>query len=49
MKSISTLTMNPCVDKSVSIDRVDPNRKLRCHSPRYEPGGGGINVGRADP
>ncbi len=28
MTSISTLTMNPCVDKSVSIDRVDPNRKL---------------------
>jgi len=45
--SIVTLTVNPCVDASASVDRVIPDRKLRCGVPRYEPGGGGINVARA--
>jgi 6-phosphofructokinase 2 len=39
--------MNPTIDKSTRIDRVVPERKLRCHAPRFEPGGGGINVSRA--
>jgi len=42
-----TLTMNPCIDKSTSVDNVVAERKLRCDRPRYEPGGGGINVSRA--
>ena len=47
MQSILTLTMNPSIDKSSRVDHVIPERKLRCKSPRYEPGGGGINVSRA--
>ncbi len=44
---IVTLTANPCVDESTGVDQVVPDRKLRCGDPRYEPGGGGINVARA--
>jgi 6-phosphofructokinase 2 len=47
MKRIVTLTINPALDVSASLDRVEPDRKLRCGPPRYEPGGGGINVSRA--
>jgi 6-phosphofructokinase 2 len=47
MQSILTITMNPTIDISTRIDRVAPERKLRCEAPRYEPGGGGINVSRA--
>jgi len=47
MQGIVTLTMNPAVDKSSSVQNVIPERKLRCGAPRYEPGGGGINVSRA--
>jgi 6-phosphofructokinase 2 len=43
---IVTLTLNPVVDKSSSIDHVIPERKLRCDVPSFEPGGGGINVSR---
>ncbi|HEY7368373.1 MAG TPA: 1-phosphofructokinase family hexose kinase [Thermoanaerobaculia bacterium] len=45
--SILTLTMNPAVDESASIDRLIPERKMRCQALRHEPGGGGINVARA--
>ena len=44
---IVTLTMNPAIDVSASVDYVIPDDKLRCGSPTYEPGGGGINVARA--
>ena len=47
MPNIITITMNPCIDKSTSVDNVVAERKLRCSRPRYEPGGGGINVARA--
>jgi 6-phosphofructokinase 2 len=47
MAFILTLTLNPAVDLSTSVDHVLPDRKLRCAAPRYEPGGGGINVARA--
>jgi 6-phosphofructokinase 2 len=47
MQTIVTLTMNPTLDKSASIDQVVPDRKLRCQTLRQEPGGGGINVARA--
>ena len=29
------------------MDRVEPDRKLRCDEPQREPGGGGLNVARA--
>jgi 6-phosphofructokinase 2 len=47
MISIATLTMNPAIDESTAVPYVLPDQKLRCHPPRYEPGGGGINVARA--
>jgi len=47
MKTIITLTMNPAIDKNSSVDHVVPERKLYCSAPRFEPGGGGINVSRA--
>ena len=39
--------MNPAVDVSTSVGRVVAERKLRCGAPRFEPGGGGVNVARA--
>jgi 6-phosphofructokinase 2 len=45
--SILTLTLNPALDLSTAVDRVEPGRKLRCGREQYDPGGGGINVSRA--
>lgn len=45
--SILTITINPSVDKSSSVKKIMPEQKLRCASPVYEPGGGGINISRA--
>jgi 6-phosphofructokinase 2 len=47
MAEIVTLTLNPAIDESTSVDHVVADRKLRCRAPRLEPGGGGINVSRA--
>ncbi len=47
MNRIVTLTMNPCIDKSTSVNRVETENKLRCERPHFDPGGGGINVSRA--
>jgi len=47
MTAIITLTMNPALDIATSTPRVEPAHKLRCTPPRYDPGGGGINVARA--
>ena len=47
MSRAATLTLNPSVDESTSADRVSPEQKTRCAHPRYDPGGGGINVSRA--
>ena len=44
---ILSLCANPALDKSTHIDNVVPDQKLRCGPPRIEPGGGGVNVGRA--
>ncbi|MEY8017627.1 1-phosphofructokinase family hexose kinase [Mycobacterium servetii] len=43
---IVTLTMNPALDITTGVDAVRPTDKLRCDTPRYDPGGGGINVAR---
>jgi 6-phosphofructokinase 2 len=43
---IVTLTMNPALDITTSVDTVRPTEKLRCKTTRYDPGGGGINVAR---
>ncbi|HET7115959.1 MAG TPA: 1-phosphofructokinase family hexose kinase [Hanamia sp.] len=47
MSKIVTITFSPCIDKSTSIPALLPERKLKCASPKLEPGGGGINVARA--
>jgi len=47
MNKVITLTMNPVVDKDTSVAGIKPNTKLRCVSPTYYAGGGGINVSRA--
>jgi 6-phosphofructokinase 2 len=47
MSTIVTLTLNPTIDTSTTVDRVVPEHKLRCAAPRHEPGGGSINVSRA--
>ncbi|MFN8347533.1 MAG: 1-phosphofructokinase family hexose kinase [Spirosomataceae bacterium] len=43
---IVTLTVNPAVDKSTSVERLVPEQKLRCENPRFDAGGGGINVSK---
>ncbi len=43
---IVTITLNPSIDKSVVVDAVVPDAKLRCSSVVEEAGGGGINVAR---
>ena len=47
MKTIVTMTLNPAIDKSSSVAHVVAERKLYCKPPRFEPGGGGVNVSRA--
>ena len=47
MKTIVTMTLNPAIDKSTSVAHVTAERKLYCQPPRFEPGGGGVNVSRA--
>jgi 6-phosphofructokinase 2 len=44
MAKIVTLTLNPALDKSASVEHVASDKKLRCSKPTFEPGGGGINV-----
>jgi 6-phosphofructokinase 2 len=46
-RSVLTITLNPSLDKSSSVENIVPEKKLRCSSPKHEPGGGGINVSRA--
>ncbi len=46
MASIVTVTPNPAIDLSTTIDRVVPTVKLRCTAQRRDPGGGGVNVAR---
>jgi 6-phosphofructokinase 2 len=44
---IVTLTINPSLDKSTNFTRLIAEQKIRCESPRYDAGGGGINVSKA--
>lgn len=49
MKShqIVTLTINPSLDKSTHFTGLVAEQKIRCEKPRYDAGGGGINVSKA--
>lgn len=46
MVHLLTITMNPTIDVSTSVDLVVPTKKLRCTVAKRDPGGGGINVAR---
>jgi 6-phosphofructokinase 2 len=46
MTDVVTITPNPAVDLSTSVERIIPVAKLRGTSQRRDPGGGGINVAR---
>jgi 6-phosphofructokinase 2 len=47
MSKIITLTFSPCIDRSTSVPKLLPEKKLKCTAPKLDPGGGGINVARA--
>ena len=47
MKRILTLTINPAIDASCSVETVFPDHKLRSGPVYHEAGGGGLNVSRA--
>jgi len=44
---IITLTLNPSLDKSTHFTGLIAEQKIRCEKPRYDAGGGGINVSKA--
>lgn len=44
---IVTITMNPAVDKSTSVNKLVAEKKMRCSEMISEAGGGGINVSKA--
>ncbi len=46
MAKIVTLTFSPAIDKSSSIASLIPEKKMKCTNPKFEAGGGGINVAR---
>ncbi len=46
MPDVLTLTINPSIDASASVEHVAPMHKLRCTPQRRDPGGGGINAAR---
>lgn len=46
MTDVITLTPNPALDLSTSVERLIPTHKLRCGPALRHPGGGGINVAR---
>lgn len=44
---IATLTLNPALDVTYEIEQLVKNQKAHAKATRYDPGGNGINVGRA--
>lgn len=46
MPRIATLTMNPTIDVSYDVARMQHTHKMRTANEQYAPGGGGINVAR---
>lgn len=47
MLNILTITLNPSIDKSITVPGLVADCKLHCRIQDIEPGGGGINVSRA--
>lgn len=46
MAKILTVTVNPALDIYSRVEKVEPDKKMRCESPKMDPGGGGVNVAR---
>ena len=46
-QTIVTITVNPALDKSTHFRGLVAEQKIRCEEPRYDAGGGGINVSKA--
>ena len=46
MNAILTVTLNPALDVSTTVQEVIAGPKLRCRQPVIDPGGGGVNVSR---
>lgn len=44
---IATLTLNPALDVTYEVARLIGNQKVRARACRFDPGGNGVNVGRA--
>ncbi|MDN3678054.1 1-phosphofructokinase family hexose kinase [Flavobacterium paronense] len=47
MSKIITITLNPSIDKSISVPNLIADQKIKCNAVTFEPGGGGINISRA--
>jgi 6-phosphofructokinase 2 len=47
MEPVLTVTLNPALDITTHVERLEPRRKLRCADPIAHAGGGGVNVSRA--
>lgn len=45
-RKVVTLTINPALDIYSTLDKIEPEKKLRCTTPTKDPGGGGVNVSR---
>jgi len=45
--SITTLCLNPALDVSYHVNKLIPEQKTRSDTARHDPGGNGINIGRA--
>lgn len=46
MPDVVTITFNPTIDKTLSVSKMIPEKKMYADTPTYEPGGGGVNVAR---
>lgn len=44
---ITTLCLNPALDISYHVNKLIPDQKSRSDAARHDPGGNGINIGRA--
>lgn len=45
-RKVITLTVNPAIDIYSTVERIEPEKKLRCKPATKDPGGGGVNVSR---
>lgn len=46
-RPITTLCLNPALDVTYHVNKLIPDEKSRADTARYDPGGNGINIGRA--